>query len=183
MSEKIDTTIALLTQFGMSEPEAKIYLEILSERGDTALALSRILRIARTKVYRILDNLIARGLVVTRLGDRGARFVALPPDQLNLLLSDKERELNRLRQTIPTLQTQLATCIPKPREATKVLYYHGTEGLKQVTHNSLKAKGELLIYEIETMNSFLSRQEAEDFRRKFVANKIFTRTLTIKNIF
>ncbi len=179
MSEIIDTTIQLLTQFGVSESEAKIYLEILSGRGDTALTLSRQLKLARTKVYRLLDNLIARGLVITRLGDRGARFTALAPDQLDLLLSDREHELDKLKSSLPTLQSQLSELSLKT-ESTKsqVLYYHGLEGLKQVTYNSLRAKGELLTYELSTMNAFLSKKEAEDLRRKFVTNKITSRTLT-----
>jgi hypothetical protein len=179
MSEKVDTTIALLTQFGVTEPEATIYLEILSGRGDTALALARSVKLARTKVYRLLDNLIAKGLVITRLGERGTRFSALPPNQLEILLSDREHELARLRQTLPTLESQLVEIsnLKQDSKAPQVLYYHGIEGLKQVTYNSLRAKGELLSYELETMNSFLSRGWAEDFRKKFVANKIHIRTM------
>lgn len=177
MSEKIDTTIALLTQFGVSEPEAKIYLEILSGRGDTALTLSRQLKIARTKVYRLLDNLIDRGLVITRLGERGTRFTAIAPDQLDFLLSDREHELDKLRTTLPALQSQLES-LRGSTPKSQVLYYHGLEGLKQVTYNSLKAKGELLTYELSTMNAFLSKKEAEELRRRFVENKITSRTLT-----
>lgn len=177
MSEKTDTIISLLTQFGVSEPEANIYLEILSGRGDTALTLSRNLKLARTKVYRLLDNLISRGLVVTRLGDRGARFTALAPDQLDMLLSDRQHELDKLKSTLPMLQAQLSA-LRGSTPKSQVLYYHGLEGLKQVTYNSLKAKGELLTYELSTMNAFLSKKEAEDLRLKFVANKITSRTLT-----
>lgn len=179
MSEKLDTIISLLTQFGVSEIEAKIYLEILSGRGDTALAISRHLKLARTKVYRLLDNLIARGLVITRLGERGAKFTALAQDQLDLLLSDREHELDKLKSSLPALQSQLAAfSLRGESPKSQVLYYHGLDGLKQVTHNSLKAKGELLTYELSTMNAFLSYKEAEDFRQKFVANKIVSRTLT-----
>ncbi len=179
MSEKIDTTISLLTQFGVSELEAKIYLEILSGRGDTALSIARNLKLARTKVYRLLDNLISRGLVITRLGERGTRFTALAPDQLDLLLSDREHELDKLKSSLPSLKSQLAgLSLKDPSPKSQVLYYHGVEGLKQVTHNSLRARGELLTYELSTMNAFLSKKEAEDFRRKFVANKIVSRTLT-----
>lgn len=179
MSEKVDTTISLLTQFGVTEPEAKIYLEILSGRGDTALIISRNIKIARTKVYRLLDNLISCGLIITKIGERGSKFVAIEPGQLSLLLSDREHELEKLRQTLPLLQSQLTEITNKPEtsKAPQVLYYHGIEGLKQVTYNSLKAKGELLSYELETMNSFLSHGWAEDFRKKFVANKIHIRTM------
>lgn len=179
MSEKVDSTIAFLTQFGVSEQEAKIYLGILSGRGDTALTISRYTKLARTKVYRLLDNLVAKGLVITRLGERGTLFSALPPSQLEILLSDREHELSKLRQSLPTLESQLNALVSQKEtsKSPQVRYYHGVEGLKQVTYNSLKAKGELLSYELETMNSFLSRDWAEDFRRKFVANKIHIRTM------
>ncbi len=177
MSEKIDTIITLLTQFGVGELECKIYLEILSGRGDTALIVSRNLKLARTKVYRLLDNLVTRGMVITRLGERGARFTAISPDGLDLLLSDREHALDKLRSTLPVLKSQLSA-LRGDSPKSQVLYYHGLDGLKQVTHNSLKAKGELLTYELSTMNAFFSKKEAEDFRRKFVANKITSRTLT-----
>lgn len=177
MSENIDTTISLLTQFGVSELEAKIYLEILSARGDTALSLSRNLKLARTKVYRLLDSLISRGLVITRLGERGTKFTALAPDQIDLLLSDRQHELDKLHSSLPTLKSQLSS-LRGSTPKSQVLYYHGLEGLKQVTYNSLRAKGELLTYELSTMNAFMSKKEAEALRHRFVANKIKIRTLT-----
>lgn len=177
MSENIDTTISLLTQFGVSELEAKIYLAILSGRGDTALALSRSLRLARTKVYRLLDNLLDKQLVVTRVGERGMRFVATAPDQLELLLSDREHELAKLRASLPTLQSQLSS-LSRQSPQSQVLYYHGQDGIKQVTYNSLRAKGELLTYELSTMDAFLDKEEAEQLRTRFVENKVKIRTLT-----
>lgn len=177
MSEKVDTIISLLTQFGISELEVKIYLEILSGRGDTALSISRNIKLARTKVYRLLDNLLTKKMVVTRVGERGMRFVATPPDQLDFLVADRERELALLHQTLPKLQEELVGFSTTPPKS-QVLYYHGLDGLKQVTYNSLKAKGELLTYELSTMNAFLSQTEAEKLRTRFVANKIKIRTLT-----
>lgn len=177
MSEKSDTIISLLTQFGIGELEAKIYLEILAGRGDTALSLSRNLHLARTKVYRLLDNLLRQKLIVTRVGERGMRFVATPSDQLDFLLSDRQHELDKLRAVLPTLQSQLSS-LRGSTPKSQVLYYHGVDGLKQVTYNSLRAKGELLTYEIGTLDSFLSHNEAENLRKRFVANKIYIRTLT-----
>jgi DNA-binding MarR family transcriptional regulator len=176
MSEKLDTTISLLTQFGVSELEAKVYLEILSGRGDTALSIARSLRLARTKVYRLLDNLLVKKLIITRAGERGMRFVATAPEGLEFLILDRENELSKLKQTLPTLKSELSL-LRGPSPKSQALYYHGLEGLKQVTYNSLKAKDELLTYELETMNAFLSRGWAEDFRVKFVANHIHTRSL------
>lgn len=178
MSEKIDTIISSLNKFGLTELEAKAYLVILGGRGDTALTISRTLRIARTKVYRLLDNLINKGFVATGQGDRGSRFVAAPPDDLELIIKNKESELRSLKSSLPRLQDELKDLSQTSSGPVRVRYFHGLDGLKQVTYNSLKAKGELLTYELETMNSFLSKEEAEEFRQRFVDNKVKIRTLT-----
>lgn len=178
MSEKIDTTISLLSRFNLSDEESKVYLEILRGKGDTALALSRTLRLARTKVYRILDNLLDKKFVVTRVGERGMRFVATAPNQLEFIIADKEHELDQLKSTLSTLQSHLTALAAQAPDSSSVLYYHGIDGLKQVTYNSLRAKGELLTYEIGTLDSFFTHEEAEKLRENFVANKIHIRTLT-----
>lgn len=178
MSEKIDTSLKLLNTFGLTDEEGRVYLDIVRNASATALSLSRTLHISRTKVYRIVDSLIARGLVVTRLGERGMRFDSIPPDQLSLILKDREHELAKLRSLLPQLESELSTLARDSSDRSKVLYYHGLEGLKQVTYNSLKAQGELLTYEISDMNAFLDRREAEEFRRLFLEHGTRIRTLT-----
>ncbi|MFH2085233.1 MAG: hypothetical protein ABII21_00355 [bacterium] len=105
------------------------------------------------------------------------RFVATSPDQLSFLLSDREHELEKLRASLPILESQLSE-LKGSTSKSQVLYYHGKDGLKQVTYNSLKAKGELLTYELSTMNAFMSHDEAEKLHARFVENKIHICTLT-----
>lgn len=178
MSEKKDNIIFLLNQLGVSDEEASIYLDILQGRGDTALALSRSSHLKRTKVYRLLDNLIEKGLIVNRMGERGGRFVVSPIDSLNFLVAQKESELKKLQKALPVLQRELSGLESVGSAQPQVLYFHGIEGLKQVTYNSLRARGELLTCELSTMNAFIDRDEAEKLRRRFVANNIYVRTLT-----
>lgn len=179
MSEKADTLISLLSQYGLSEEETRVYLEIVTGRGDTALKIAKQTKLARTKVYRILDILLAKKLIITRIGERGMRFVATPPDQLDFLVSDREHELARLRQLLPILQQEISeSALRGSTPKSQVRYYHGVDGLKQVTYNSLKAEGELLTYELSTMNAFIDQDEAEKLRARFVENKIYIKTLT-----
>lgn len=178
MSEKTDTLTNLLTQYGLTEEESLVYLEIVSGRGDTALKIARQSKLARTKVYRILDTLLAKKFIITRVGERGMRFVATPTDQLDFLVSDREHELAKLKKSLPLLQSRLSQLSSQTKDTPQVLYYHGIDGLKQVTYNSLKAKGELLTYELSTMNAFMDQDEAEKLRARFVDNKIMIRTLT-----
>jgi hypothetical protein len=97
---------------------------------------------------------------------------------LEFVIAQKETELTELKKTIPKLQSELAALSAAGSGQSQVLYYHGADGLKQVTYNSLRARGELLTYELSTMNAFIDRDEAESLRRRFVENNIYTRTLT-----
>lgn len=179
MSTKRDTIITQLNAVGVSPDESHIYLALIEGRGDTALSLARATGFRRTKVYRLLESLIAHKLVVTKLGGRGSRFVATPIDQLDFLLQDREQELENLKASLPKLKSQLSELTLRgSTPKSQVMYYHGLDGLKQITHNSLRAKGELLTYELSSMNAFFSRKEAEEFRHKFVERKIKIRTLT-----
>lgn len=69
-------------------------------------------------------------------------------------------------------------------KTTKVLYYEGIEGLKQVSWNITHADRRLLrVFEMEHLSDFLPKDFSESVRRKLVENKIFTRDLTNKKSF
>lgn len=179
MSEQTDRLAKLVEKFGLSEEEARVYL-YLGEKGvRTALSLSRELRIARTKVYRILDKLVFRQLVSTQLDDSGKKFVANSYEQLKLLVVEREAEVGNLRDSLPETFRQLAEVWGKGESSSKVLYYTGLSGLEQVTWNSLRSKDGLRIYEIsENMTTFLSQKFAEKVREELVERGITTFQLT-----
>lgn len=178
MSIKSDRLIALLLPLGLKTEEAKLYLLLRENISSTALEISRQLEIPRTRVYRILDSLLNLGLVTARLDTRGQRYEASGNDRLEALVAQREFETKTLKKNINLLEEQLVLLPNVAQENSKVLYYRGLEGLKQVTWNSLKAKGELLTLEVSDMNAFFNKAYAEDMRLRFVENKVKIRTLT-----
>ncbi len=178
MSKNIDSIKNNFSQIGIENEQTDIYLEILQNGKTTALKLARTFTIPRTSVYRILDSLLEKGLVIASLGNRGTEYSATAPSNLQLLIDRKEAELTRQKQVIAELQLSLSELEIKKRNNNQVFYYHGIEGLKQVTYNSLHATGELCTYELETMNAFLSFEEAEKYRERFIDRKVKIRTLT-----
>ena len=140
MSDKTDNLLGLLGPFGLTQEEARIYLELLEKRMATALGLSRSLHIGRTKVYRILDKLIEKELVIQQLDSGGFKFVASEPKQLELLLTKKEAELMSLKKTLPQVVGMLQTKVDSGKSGSKILYYRGQEGLSQVNWNMLRKK-------------------------------------------
>jgi hypothetical protein len=64
------------------------------------------------------------------------------------------------------------------KPGSEVLYYKGKRGLTQVNFNLLKAKKELLSYEVATADVYMDAHEAEELRRELVQKRILVRTIT-----
>ena len=178
MFGRTDNLIDLLTPYGLNDDEARVYLGLLENGVVTALQLSRQLHIGRTKVYRILDKLIAKELATTQFNEAGFKFSALEPAQLELMLTKREGELEVLRKNLPKVAEVLARRVGVQKPGSKVLYYQGKRGLSQVNWNVLEADGELLSYEVANADAYLPQAEAEKLRQALVEKKIMTRTIT-----
>lgn len=178
MSEQTDRLTELLINFGLTDEEAKLYRYLVQYGANTALKISRELHLARTKVYRILDSLYNKRLVNQKLDGRGLKFETESFGNLELLIKDQENKINSLKNNLPVLNEELIKISSTNQADSKVLYYHGIEGLKQVTWNSLRADGELLIFEIQQMSAFLDFGFCEDVRKEFVQRKINVKELT-----
>ena len=98
MSDQTDTLVKQLSRFGLSADEASVYLEITKNGSSTALSLSRSLHTARTRVYRILDKLIADGLIVRKKGERGTVFETGGAGTFDLLIAKKKADLESLQK-------------------------------------------------------------------------------------
>jgi sugar-specific transcriptional regulator TrmB len=178
MSEQTDRLLSLLKPYGISDDESKIYLDLLSNGTGSALEISRRIHVGRTKVYRVLDTLIAKDLVVQRVDERGFKFAASDPKKLVQLLEKKEVELKGLREGLPQVLETLEQQTGFPKDHSKVLYYSGQKGLDRVNFNMLRADRELLSFEIETASMFMEKDRAEYLRRRLVEEKIYVRTIT-----
>lgn len=180
MSDQTDNLLGMLEPFGLTQEEAKIYLELLENKVETALKISRSLQIGRTKVYRILDKLIEKELVVQQLDSAGFKFVANEPKQLETLLIKKETELRGLQRSLPEVVEMLEKKVDSGKSGSKILYYRGQEGLSRVNWNMLNTKGDFLSYEVATADAYLPQAEAEKLRQGLVEKRIKVRTLTNK---
>lgn len=178
MSEQTDKLLTILEPYGLTFEESKIYLDLLENGSLTALQISRNLHIGRTKVYRLLDKLIVKELVVQKIKDSGLTFVADPPSQLELLLTKREGELATLRANLPKVVESLESQTQTRMQGSQILYYRGQHGLSQVNWHLLRAKGEFLSYEVDNAEAYLPRQEAEDLRARIVDSQIKIRTIS-----
>ncbi|HVZ12101.1 MAG TPA: helix-turn-helix domain-containing protein [Patescibacteria group bacterium] len=184
MSDQPDNLTNILSPYGLSDVEAKIYLFLVQNGFNSALVISRSIHMGRTKVYRILDRLIAKKLVEQKVDDMGMKFGATDPAKFAQLVTEREHEVESLKESLPTVIENIERMSWRKHEKTKILYYKGQEGLEQITYNSTRANNEIRTYEIANdMNDFLPEKFAEEMRRMFVKNKIHIKELTWRKDF
>lgn len=178
MSDQTDNLTNLIKPYGLSDEESNLYLFLLQNGSKTALTASRELHLGRTKIYRLLDKLKEKQLVEFQIQERGMKFAATHPHKFQHLLTTKEHEITTLKQNLPDVITQLTNMIPKTDKNSKVLYYQGVQGLKQVSYNITKAKDKLRVFEMEHLDSFTDIEFSERVRTKLLQNQITTQDLT-----
>ncbi len=128
---KNDKILGSLTQFGLDEAEAKLYLASLSLGPTTVLKLSKLADIKRTTVYEILSSLESKGLMKKEI--RGFKTLYAPehPEKLESTLEAKRATLLR---TLPELEGLFNL---KGGESS-LKYYEGLRGIKNVYDDLLK---------------------------------------------
>lgn len=178
MSGQSDTIKELLIGYGLHPDETAIYLYLLSNGKDTALTISRELDYARTRVYRLMDKLKQKGLVVERMDSRGLKFEAAPVSTLEQLLLEREQELRSLRASHPLLQTQLDALTKRSGDGDRLAQYKGPEGIKQILKNSLDADGWIYVYSNTPLENYFGKVFCEEYFGNLAKKRIHMRQIT-----
>jgi predicted DNA-binding transcriptional regulator len=178
VSDRADIIDHTFARLGVPRDEAVIYRYLLGKPPQAVLAVSRGLHIPRTRVYRLMDKLIARGLATQEVGEQGIRFAPADYRALELLLAERETELSSLKANFPSFLSQLSATAGTQAGKASIAYHTGLAGLKHVTWNSLDAAGDLFIIEKSDMTAFVDREFAEDMRREIARRQIMVWQLT-----
>lgn len=91
-----------LINIGLKELEAEVYLQLLHEPGITGYRISKLLKKTKPTVYKILETLLAKGLVISNEVAKSQVFTALPIKQFldhqeNEFIKNKERVIKVLK--------------------------------------------------------------------------------------
>ncbi|HSX33923.1 MAG TPA: helix-turn-helix domain-containing protein [Candidatus Saccharimonadales bacterium] len=144
---------AIRTYFGKLgfEPEiADIYLSLHASGPQTISQLSRSSKVERTRIYRLLEKLTASNLIEVEIHDKRGIIKAAPIANLTIHIAKKEQELKSLQDELELIEQILArNSLSNP--ATRVQFYQGPEGSKQMFWNETNAKTEILTMLHENM--------------------------------
>ena len=139
------------------EPEiADIYLALHSNGPQSISSLARNSRVERTKIYRLIDVLMSNNLIEVEAHYRRGIIKAAPITNLHILINQKEQELKSLQDELGLIEQVLArNSLSNP--ATRVQFYNGIEGLRQMQWNQTRAKSECLSIMNEPINNILGK--------------------------
>lgn len=133
------------------DPEiADLYLALHAYGPQSITALSRHAGVERTRVYRLLEVMKVTNLVEAETHYKKTIFKAAPIMNLQILLSEREQEIRNLQTELERINRDLNEHIIES-PLTRVQFYHGPEGTKQMFWNETKSKTETLCILYETM--------------------------------
>ena len=147
-----ETVQAYFVKLGLEPEIADIYLALHVHGPQSISGLSRNSGVERTRIYRMLDQLKASGLVEIEIHNKYSIFRASPVSNLHILISKKEQEVRELQAGLTTIEAELARSA-HGTPATGVQFYQGADGIKQMLWNQTKAHTESLSILYENMQN------------------------------
>ena len=135
-----------LQKIGLTEGEIKVYLALLELGSTTSHYITKKSGISGSKVYEVLDRLMAKGLAsfITRNGVK--YFEASPPERIVDYLDEKEEQIEKEKVEIKKIIPQLILKQKFARKA-EAKVFTGFEGVKTANEdiiNTLKRGEEWL---------------------------------------
>src|SRR5262249_11506663 len=122
---------------------ADMYLALHTQGPQTISQLSRSSHVERTRIYRLIDKLLATNLIEVESHYKRGVIKAAPIANLHILISQKEQELKGLQDELGLIEQVLArNSLSNP--ATRVQFYQGPEGIRQMQWNLFRAKHDIL---------------------------------------
>lgn len=159
-----DSTAAIhhyFVKLGFEPAIADMYIALCEHGPQTISELSRRSKVERTLIYRLLPKLTETHLIEIESEYKQGIIKASPFTNLQILLTKKEQELQDLQDSLPLLEQSLQRNIQSSPD-TKVQFYRGTDGVKQMLWNETKTTGDVLgIFheniQIKTNSKFFER--------------------------
>lgn len=137
----------VLKDAGLTNHQAAVYTGLIERGPAAASTLARTTGIARTLTYRVLDELIALGLV-EREERAGAVSTYLPahPVKLRELVEHRKHEAEHAATALASVIDPLTSEYNKMLGKPGVRFFEGAAGVEYVLEDSLKSEGEIYTY-------------------------------------
>lgn len=171
-----------LTQLGLSENEAKVYVAMLELGPATVLEISAKAGVNRPTTYVQIESLKKLGLVSTQTKGKKQIFIAESPEQLDFMIEKQKTEIENKKEELSKLLPELTNLFNLTGEKPQVRFFEGKEGILKIQSEFLKTKADF-IYGISDFDSvmevfpnFSSAYSSKRAQKKIPSKLIYTST-------
>lgn len=157
---------------GLNQAETRVFLTLAKNGEMTVLQLSRLTDVPRTNLYRLLEKLKSQSLVTEIIDNFKTKIKPVSFEIIKLLVNKKSQELEDLRKILPQMSALFPQNLSIYQPDTKVMFYRGREGTRQMLWNMLKTEDEFRGYSystpVETVGKKFAVEWALEFNRKYI---------------
>jgi len=190
----------IFTDINLAPSEAIIYEYLLKNGESPAGEIIKKTPLKRGLVYKILDNLVEKGLVIEKRSipskkqgrNKISHFMPNHPEKLREFIENEKKRFNKAKNTLeanmPTMISDFNLISGKPG----VRFFEGIEGIKKVLEDTLTSKETIYSYsDIEAIVKYTEkmndtyikrRSELKIKKRGIVVDSPFSRNY-LKNYF
>ena len=168
----------IFSQIGLTEQEATIY-EIMLELGEArAKEIYQKSPFKRGLVYKLLDNLIEKHLIV-RVDKPGkvSIFRIEHPDKINDLVEAQERKVRHYKKSIHSLMPELISSYNLAFNKPGIKFFEGENGVIKALNDTLKSRTEIYTYSDIYHTNEIGKKINNDYVNKRIKAQINKKVL------
>lgn len=126
-----------LTNLGLTDKEAAVYLVCLELGPSPVQPIARKAKVVRATTYVVLDSLMKMGLMTKYKEGKKTLFSAETPRQLLRLLERQEDTIQEKQHDLELILPELQMLIKASGDRPSVRYFEGKEGLRAIRQEIL----------------------------------------------
>ncbi len=158
----------LLQEIGLTRDESSVYLYLIRNSVMPATVLSRRLNITRTLVYKILDDLITKGLVTKDESFKVTRYSATHPYSLRQIAEQEKQAADTLARKIEEAISPLVSEFNTEANKPAVHFMEGLGGVRTALADTLTANEPVMMF----ADTSRIVEEVSDIDAEFVKKRL-----------
>lgn len=160
-----------LRHLGYSNEAIKIYLSLIKNGPSALLKISKESGIERTRLYRLIDDLIVKGIVEEVPVYKKKTVKAADITTIELLVKKKEAQSAVLRSNFQVFTDAVENFSTSNFPEVNVTYYRGVEGMKQLIWHITNCKGLYRTYSYRFWNDIIGEKFTLDLNKVLLEKK------------
>lgn len=156
----------LLTQIGLTQSQAKVYLALIQNGESTAPKVAELSKESRTNAYMILEKLESLGLIEKVPGAKKLTYQPLNPTALEKLAEENTHKVAEAEESIKRSMPQLLSYFYTFTEKPGIRLLQGEQGLREIYQDTLREKKDIYFLRTPAETDALGAQFFHQYKKR-----------------